>query len=73
MVWLLAVVSLFSHRWSGVGTQPRGKGLASAAGHASSLRGLGQGFIFLQKAASHPDKWEDGLARHPGLSALLSV
>lgn len=32
-----------------------GKGLTSAAGHASSPRGLGQGFIFLQKAASHPD------------------
>lgn len=29
--------------------------LVSAAGHASSPRGLGQGFISLQKAASHPD------------------
>lgn len=63
MEWLLTLVNLFSHHWSGVGTQPCGKGLVSAAGYAPSLRGLGQGFIFLQKAASHPDSgsmsWQD--------------
>lgn len=30
--------------------------------------GLGQGFIF-----QPPRQWEDGLARRPGLSVLLSV
>lgn len=31
------------------------RGLAYVGRHASSLRGQGEGFLFLQKAASHPD------------------
>lgn len=38
--------------WSGAGAQPHGRGLACAGGHASSLKGQGEGFLFLQEAVS---------------------